>query len=135
MHVPQRILALGGRVRASKLKSFRGDASGGRPIARVEIALVRLLGGAHVSAAKCRSKARCLQLNGSGRLDALKVIRSRCAATHFLLAKGTSKWTFRLRRSLPPGSYVLVSRATDTSGKRESAFSAGLGNRISFSVR
>lgn len=88
-----------------------------------------------VSAARRRSKARCLQLNGKGRLDTLKVIRGRCAAPHFLLAKGTSKWTFRLRRRLPPGSYVLMFRATDTSGARESAFSASLGNRISFTVR
>ena len=130
-----RILALARSVRASKLTSFRGSASGGRRLARVEIALVRLLGGAHVSAAKRKSKARCWQLNGKGRLDTLKVIRGRCAAPHFLLAKGTSKWTFRLRRRLPPGSYVLMSRATDTSGKRESAFSASLGNRLSFSVR
>jgi DNA-binding beta-propeller fold protein YncE len=130
-----RILGLARRVLASKLNAFHGNASGGHPIARVEIALVRLLGGAHVSAAKRRSNARCLQLNGKGRLDALKVVRGRCAATHFLLAKGTSKWTFPLRRRLPPGSYVLVSRATDTSGKRESVFSASLGNRVSFTIR
>jgi DNA-binding beta-propeller fold protein YncE len=130
-----RILGVAGRMLASKLKSFHGSASGGRAIARVEIALIRLLGGAHASAVKPKSKAHCLQLNGKGRLVTLKVSHSRCAAPGFLLARGTSQWTFRLSRRLPPGNYVLVSRATDISGKRESAFSASLGNRISFSVR
>ena len=57
-----RILGLGSRVRAAKLKSFHGTASGGRPIARVEVALVRLIAGAHAAAAKRRSRARCLQV-------------------------------------------------------------------------
>jgi 6-phosphogluconolactonase (cycloisomerase 2 family) len=129
-----RILGLAGHVPASKLKAFHGTASGG-PIARVEIALVRLLGGARASAVKPKSKANCVQMNSKGRLVTLKISHSRCAAPGFLLARGTSQWTFRLPRRLPPGNYVLVSRATDTSGKRESAFSASLGNRISFSVR
>jgi DNA-binding beta-propeller fold protein YncE len=128
-----RIVGLARRARASKLKSFQGTATGGRPIARVEIALVRLVGGARV-ASKGKSKARCLQLNSKGRLVALKVSHGRCVATHFLLARGTSKWTFRLLHRLPPGSYVLTSRATDTSGITERVFSATLGNRASFAL-
>jgi 6-phosphogluconolactonase (cycloisomerase 2 family) len=128
-----RILGLSAHVHASKLKSFHGTASGGRPIAKVEISLVRLIGGAH-SAATHKSKARCLQLNSKGRLVTLKVSHSRCVVARFLLARGTSSWTFRLPHRLPHGSYVVTSRATDTSRATERAFSAHLGNRVAFSL-
>jgi hypothetical protein len=128
-----RILGLSRHMRASKLKSFHGSATGGRPIARVEIALVRLIGSAR-AAAKGKSKGRCLQLNRKGVLVALKIKRGRCAPTVFLLAKGTARWTFRLPHRLPRGSYVLTSRATDSSGATEHVFNAHLGNRVAFSL-
>jgi len=129
-----RILGLGRRVRAAKLRSFHGTASGDRSVARVEVALERLIAGAHASATRHGSKARCLQLGSKRRLVALRVTHGRCAAPRFLLARGTSKWTFRLPGALPTGSYVLTSRATDAAGAHESSFSTRLGNRVSFTV-
>ncbi|HEX4837484.1 MAG TPA: Ig-like domain-containing protein [Solirubrobacteraceae bacterium] len=128
-----RILGLLRHMHASKLKSFHGTASGGRPIARVEVALVRLIGRAHV-AARGKAKASCLQLNRKGVLVALKISHGRCTPTRFLLARGTSKWTFRLLHRLPRGNYALTSRATDTSGTSERSFSARLGNSAFFSL-
>jgi hypothetical protein len=128
-----RILGLSGHMHASKLKSFHGTASGGRPISKMEISLVRVIGGAHSSATH-KSKARCLQLNSKGRLVALKVSHGRCVVARFLLARGTSSWSFRLPHRLPRGSYVVTSRATDTSRATERVFSTHLGNRVAFSL-
>lgn len=42
-----------------------------------------------------------------------------CTRKVYVRAKGTSKWTFRLRRSLKRGTYVVVPRAFDAVGNRE----------------
>lgn len=42
-----------------------------------------------------------------------------CTHKAYVRAKGTSKWTFRLRAKLKRGSYVVVPRAFDAVGNRE----------------
>jgi hypothetical protein len=37
----------------------------------------------------------------------------------FFKATGTTKWTWRLRKRLPPGYYVLYARATDNTGQQQ----------------
>jgi hypothetical protein len=51
----------------------------------------------------------------------------------FLNASGTSKWTFKLRRALKPGYYVVYSRAIDNTGQRQVLF--GTKSRRPFRVR
>ena len=58
---------------------------------------------------------------------------SGCEPTTFLAAKGTTKWSYRLKRSLAKGRYVLYSRATDDGGQAETTF--GAANRRQFTVR
>jgi DNA-binding beta-propeller fold protein YncE len=128
-----RITGLHAKMRASKLKGFTGNANGPFPIAKVEIALEWLAGGAVVASKKARPV--CLELSSRGRLTKVKAKGRSCPALRFLLAKGTSTWTFHLRHRLPPGIYVLTSRATDVRGQRESSFSAALGNQVRFTVR
>lgn len=128
-----KIKGLASKVKAKKLKSFHGSASDNDGVARVQIALVGFKGGAHVAAKKKRGT--CLLLQSSGRLKSSKAdSKNRCTARMWLGAKGTTNWTFKLKKRLPKGSYVLFSRAFDKKGKAESHFSAPRGNRVAFKV-
>ena len=120
--------------RRRKLRAFRGTASDADGnLARVEIALVATKGGATAAATRRRF---CLRLRTNGRLRRTRLRRGRtCPVTAFLPARGTATWTFRLRRRLPKGTYVLYSRAVDTQGARETTFAAGDGNRVKFRLR
>ncbi len=123
-----RVVGLKRRVKAKALKRFRGTANDDRGLARVEVSLVRLRGGARIA------RATCTALNAKGRFHALKVRHGRCAVSGFLRAKGTTRWSFPLKHRLPKGSYVLTVRATDTSGNVENGFSARKGDRFAFTV-
>jgi hypothetical protein len=129
-----RIVRLGGSIAAAKLKLIQGTSVGASsPVARVAIALERIAGGAVVS--KANAKPQCAFLAASGAMVSVKPTARRCPALRFLKASGTTRWTFRLKQPLPPGKYVLTSRATDKAGRVESSFSANAGNRVSFTVR
>lgn len=126
-----RITSPKGAVRASKLKRLRGTATDDKGVARVEIALLRLLNRAKPAAVK----KRCRILASSGRFKRSTIRRGRCVLRGFLRAKGTASWRFTLKKRLPKGSYALYSRATDTAGQRETSFSAKRRNRVLFKVR
>ena len=58
----------------------------------------------------------------------------------WLPAQGRGSWRFKLKKILPPGSYVLYSRAIaergfDTTGVMETTFTAADGNKLRFTVR
>ena len=57
-----------------------------------------------------------------------------CTTRRWVRAKGTNHWRLRLAKALPPGRYVLFSRATIGAGFPEARFSAGDRNRIEFRV-
>jgi hypothetical protein len=73
-------------------------------------------------------------LRSNGRFKRVKARRGRCSKPPFLRAKGTTSWSFKLKHRLPKGSYVLFSRAVDTTGKRETHFSTRRGNERKFRV-
>lgn len=103
--------------KASKVKSFKGtaaDADG--KVAKVEIALVKL-------------GKSCKQMTSKGKFVAAK----KCQPTRFLRAKGTSKWSYKLRKRLSKGKYRLYARATDNTGARQAGFSPA--SKKSFTVR
>jgi hypothetical protein len=126
------IKGLKSKVKAKKLKSFHGTASDNDGVARVQIALVGSKGGAHVAAKK---RGTCLLLQSNGGLKSSKAdSKNRCTKRKWLAAKGTASWTFKLKKKLPKGSYVLFSRAIDAKAKVESHFSAKRGNRVAFKV-
>jgi len=101
-------------LRASKLKRLTGTARDDRGVARVEVAIVRLGGGAKASAAK----ASCRQLGPKGTLVTLKPKKGRCAPTSWRRAKGTRSWALGLTHRLPAGRYAAYARAIDTGGQR-----------------
>lgn len=122
-----KIAKLARSIKAGKLRGFHGTASTG--VKRVDVALVRLADGAKIASASCK------RLTGRGVLEALRLTRrKRCRLSGFLRASGTTRWSFTLKRSLAPGSYVLTSRATAKDGTVEHSFSARAGNRRAFRV-
>jgi hypothetical protein len=78
-------------------------ANGAGKLKSVSVAVSRQVGG-----------NRCQHLQRNGRLGHAG------ACTHvWLKAKGTRKWSFRLRRNLPRGKYLVATRAIDAAGNVE----------------
>lgn len=130
-----RIAKMAHRVARAKLKGLRGTAT---DATQVQVSLVRLLGGAKPAATAAAARGKrprpgCAALSRSGRLVTYKAVKGRCAP-RFLPAKGVARWTFTLRRPLPPGTYALTSRAIGKGG-HERSFSAKAGNLVTFAVR
>jgi hypothetical protein len=101
-------------------------------VARVDVALLRTTGGAVATAAR----PRCRWLaSARGRFRDVKPTRRRCDKPVWRRAKGTARWSFKLRKGLPKGRYVLYSRATNRAGVSESRFRAADRNRLAFRVR
>jgi hypothetical protein len=98
------IAAVAKAAKASKLKSFKGTAKDtDGTVTRVELGILKLKG------------SKCQSLQGSG---AFKSQSNGCAAPNaFLTAKGTSKWTFKLKKKLAPGKYAVFARAIDDKGE------------------
>jgi hypothetical protein len=61
--------------------------------------------------------------------------RGGCDKPRWLKATGTRTWSYRLKRPLPPGSYVAYARAPTTAGASEHIFTARDRNRRAFRVR
>jgi hypothetical protein len=105
----------------------------------VQIGLLRRVGKvAAFSRSKqprARPQARCIWLRSSrAKFKRVKPRHGKCSKPTFLKAKGTKSWSFKLRRRLPPGRYILYARAVDASGNKETAFSAKRHNRQAFRV-
>lgn len=123
-----RMKAVPRKLQAAKLTGFSGTAADpdGSTIAKVQIALVQ------ASTAKAGSAATCLELkNAKGQFKTVKAKRGNCPLL-WLQAKGTAKWSFKLKTVLPPGRYVVYSRAVEASGLAEETFSRAAGNRFAF---
>ncbi len=101
---PTSVVAKKGRALGRNGVRLRGTASDkacrgakGR-VARVLVAVAKVEG------------TRCRYLRDSGRLADR---RGSCRYGHYLVAKGTRRWTFATKRALPKGSYRIYVRAVD----------------------
>jgi hypothetical protein len=127
---PDSAIRVSAKAAAKSFKAISGTASDpDGDLARVEVALVRLVGGAKAARAGCQA------LQANGRLKTVKLVRGRCRPVPFIKASGLARWSLRLPRRLPAGSYVVYSRAVDKGGRRETQFSAADGNRRAFKLR
>jgi hypothetical protein len=81
------------------------DAAHSGRLARVMVAVHRVRG------------SRCQPLLASHRLGRPRS----CARPHWLRARGTSAWRYRIRRRLPQGRYRIHRQAVDAAGNREPA--------------
>jgi uncharacterized delta-60 repeat protein len=124
------------KVAAARLKGFSGTASDpdGDGLRNVQIALVRLVqGGAKASR---RAAPKCFTLkNRRARFKQVRVRKGKRCPQRWLAVNGKAKWRFPLKRSLPPGRYVVYARAVDAEGLAEATFSRQAGNRYAFRVR
>ena len=95
----------------------------GRRVRKVQVAIRRL-------------GSRCRWLAASGRLRSSGASAKTCAARPvWIAARGTRRWSLTLRRALPPGRYVVQSRATIAAGFPEARFSRRDGNQRTLTVR
>ena len=109
-------------------RSIAGRAkSGTRPLSAAQ----RRVASVRVAVQQLRGK-RCASLASvrTGRFRALS-----CSRRIWLRASGTRSWRLRLAHALPPGRYVVLSRAVLHAGFSEARFSARDHNKIALSVR
>jgi hypothetical protein len=98
----------------------------------VDVAFLRLTKGVKAAA----KKRRCQWLKSKrARFKALKPRAGTCTKPVWLKAKGTRRWSFRLKRRLPKGRYVVYARAVNRAGVWDARFSPKRGNKRRFKVR
>lgn len=116
------------KIRARKLKLFKGKAGPPGEVAKVEIALRRV-------DRKQLKRGRCFWLkNAKAKFAKSKAVNKRCAKPRFLPARGTESWSYRLKKRLAKGSYEFYVRVTLTNGATHTEFSKSLGNLRKFKV-
>ena len=127
------------KIKASRLRGFLGTASDpdGDALSSVQVALLKIVpGGAKASAKKAGPKCLALK-NAKAKFKPAKPKgakgKKRCQP-RWLNVKGKAKWSFKLKKNLAPGRYVVYARAVDAEGLAEATFSRKTGNRFSFRV-
>jgi uncharacterized delta-60 repeat protein len=133
-----RMKAVPKKVTAAALKGFKGTAADpdGNGLQKVQISVVRQIkGGPRKNRdARVASGIRCFAMkNAKGKFKRVKAVAGHCPQ-RWLTAKGKAKWSFKLKRRLPPGGYMVTARAVDGKGLAESKFSRRLHNRYTFRV-
>ncbi|MGH2960350.1 MAG: hypothetical protein ACRDKE_12145, partial [Solirubrobacterales bacterium] len=112
-------------LKRKKFTKISGTAGPAGSVAKVEIAVRRI-------DAKSLKKKRCVWLSSSkAKFKKNKsTSKKKCTKQVWLKAKGTSKWSYSLKkkRFLPKGSYEIFSRTTLTDGSRETTFTTKAGN-------
>jgi uncharacterized delta-60 repeat protein len=99
------------KTSAKKLKKFSGTAGPAGKIAKVEIAVQK------IDSKLLKKKRRCVWLSSNkAKFKNVKAVKKKCSTPRWLKAAGTDSWTYKLKRKLPKGKYVLSVRATATDG-------------------
>lgn len=99
------------KIAAKKLKTLSGTATPAGSLSKVELALQR------IDKKLLKKKKKCLWLSSSkAKFKQVKAKKKKCSTLKWLKAKGTSKWSYKLKKKLPRGSYVLSVRATGSNG-------------------
>lgn len=123
---------------ASKVKQFsgRGDESSRpkqvvtaaarrRGVRKIQIALVRQPDG---TSPKCRWLA-----SNRARFRDNEPAGDNCVDPVWLTAKGTKRWVYKLKKTLPKGSYLLYARAFDSKNRPQVTFDRR--NKVAFKLR
>jgi hypothetical protein len=92
------------RKRILTVRGSAADRGCAHGVARVTVAVAKRAGG-----------GRCRYVLANGRLGA----RGSCRHATYVSARGTSHWVLRVARRVPPGTYVVRSRAIDAAGNLE----------------
>lgn len=87
-------------VRSASFRSIAGTAADESSLlTRVDVAVVTGKG------------SNCRAMTSSGSFS-----KSSCASPRFLRARGTTKWSYRLKKKLKKGGYTVLARATNEAG-------------------
>jgi hypothetical protein len=87
------------KLKASKLKSISGTATG-TGLKKVQLAIQQ------IDSKLLKKSKRCRFVTGSsGKTKKYKPVKKKCAPTKYLTAKGTTKWSYKIK--LKPGKYKL----------------------------
>ncbi|MBI2690756.1 MAG: hypothetical protein HYX29_02240 [Solirubrobacterales bacterium] len=105
---------------ASKFKKFSGTASGAG-LAKVQIAILKVDSKLLKKSKKCK-----FVKSSSGATKTFKAVNGKCTPSAFLNAKGTTGWSYSLKKSLPPGKYKLYARASGAGGATSSIINKSL---------
>lgn len=65
-----------------------------------------------------KSGSKCAEMKANGSFGKA----GKCEASKPLVAKGTSAWSFKPKKALGKGSYIILARATDAAGGAQAAF-------------
>jgi Bacterial Ig domain len=95
------------KVKSKSFKSISGTASDDSSVTKVEIAIVKGKGSS------------CQSMTAKGSFT-----KAKCTAPKFLAAKGTTKWSYKLKKKLKKGSYLVLVRASDDGGATQTAKTA-----------
>jgi hypothetical protein len=127
-----------------KLKQFSGTATDpdGDVLRKVQIALVRKSPAKSTAQPKstaegsaAKKRPACLALKSAGgNFKTTRAAKGKPCPQVWLNATGTTKWSFPLKATLPPGRYVLFARAADSRGLAGTTFSRAAGNRLAFKL-
>jgi hypothetical protein len=102
-----RLAAVAKTVKAKSLKGFKGTAADDKAVTRVEVGVLQVKG------------SKCSQLTAKGTFAKT----DKCTEpSTFLAAKGTSSWSFKLKRALKKGTYSVFARATDDAAQVQQGF-------------
>lgn len=107
------------KLARKKFSKIAGTAGPVGDVAKVEIAIRRI-------DAKRLKQKRCVWIKSNkGAIRTVKDKTKKCAAQVWLKTSGTTAWSYKLKKSLPVGSYRIYSRTTLTNGIVQTGFSTG----------
>lgn len=103
------------KLKRSKLRTLAGTAGPAGLVKKVEIALRRK------DSKLLKKKKRCAWLSSTKvKFKHTKASKGKCSKPYFRKASGTTKWKYRVTKSLPVGSYALTARVTLIDGRSAS---------------
>jgi hypothetical protein len=108
---------------------------------QVDVGILRLSHGVEgfegqLAARQVRRAAACEWVkNAKGTTRKIAANDGVCDQPVWLRTNGVERWKLSLKKELPPGKYVVYSRAVDSDGAAESNFTAEDGNLKAFKVR
>jgi hypothetical protein len=92
------------KAKSKSFKTISGTATDDSSVTKVEIAVLKGKGSS------------CQTMTSSG-----KFAKAKCTAPKFLAAKGTAKWSYKLKKKLKKGTYLVLVRASDDGGASSTA--------------
>lgn len=109
------------RLKRSKLKRVTGTASAlNGSVSKVEVAIFK---------SGPRKSKRCLWLKSNkAKFRSVRKTKAGCKRQVWLRASGKTKWSLKLRKSLPIGKYTIYARAVPVGGTPEARFTRSLRN-------